>query len=753
MTDQTKLEQGDDLVLREFIVETNENLERAVQQLLDLERAPDDLEPVRHLFRAVHTLKSSCGWLGFGQLEQLAHDAESLLAKIRQVECPVTPEIAEALLATVDLTRKQLAAITEGVREPLLDDETRLLGERLRTLAGGIADTTDQRRETPDLVPSEAEAPPVARDVSLPQPPKPDVEPTAAQISVPPELSVRVDTQLLDELMKLVGELVVTRNQLGQLVENTARPELVAGIQRLNIVTGELQDRIMLTRMQPLSHVWSRFPRLIRDAANSCGKKVRLQMEGADTELDRAIVEAIRDPLIHLLRNAVDHGIETPEQRSAAGKSPEGVVHLRANHIEGQVHIEVEDDGRGIDSQAVRRRAVASGMLSVADAQRLSDEGVWGLIFSAGLSTRDEVTELSGRGVGMDVVKTDVERVGGRVEVHSALGAGTRVTLRLPLTLAILPSVLVECAGEIYAVPQSNLLELVGLGNQSEAKIFQVGEGTNVYSLRGELLPVLYLRDMWALSEASTESGDVFMLVLQSGGRRFGLVVDSVLDTQEIVIKPLGRHFANTPEFSGATILGDGRLAWILDAAGIAKRGGIQTEGARASGSVDAPRSEFDGVQDDSRTSQMLLMTTRSGTCLTVPLEKVLRLEEISGGDIERVGAREVLQYRDGLLRLLRVEDFLGERTNVPEAGHRVGDPNPDDVLQVLVHNDGSYEIGLVVDKFLDIVEDRAELQEIRPRPGVLGSVVLDGRIAEVLDLEAAIAQVTSSAAAKAPQP
>lgn len=751
MTDQMKLEQVDDLVLREFIVETNENLERAVQHLLELERTPDDLEPVRHLFRAVHTLKSSCGWLGFSQLEQLAHDAESLLAKIRQVECPVSPEIAEALLATVDLTRKQLAAITEGVTRPLLDDETGLLGERLRTLASGITDTIEQRSETPDLALSEAEAPqPIPRDVSLLQTPRPDPEPAPAQISVPPELSVRVDTNLLDELMKLVGELVVTRNQLGQLVEKTARPELIAGIQRLNIVTSELQDRIMLTRMQPLSHVWSRFPRLIRDAANSCGKKVRLQMEGADTELDRAIVEAIRDPLIHLLRNAVDHGIESPEQREATGKSPEGVVHLRAHHVEGQVHIEVEDDGRGIDAQAVRRRAVTSGMLSAADAQGLSDEGVWGLIFSAGLSTRDEVTELSGRGVGMDVVKTDVEGVGGRVEVHSALGAGTRVTLRLPLTLAILPSVLVECADEIYAVPQSNLLELVRLGNHSEAKIFQVAEGTLVYSLRGELLPVLYLRDLWALSEPSTDSRDLFMLVLQSGGRRFGVVVDAVLDTQEIVIKPLGRHFANTPEFSGATILGDGRLAWILDPAGIAARGGIHANGMKTSGPVDTTRSEFDGVQDDSRTSRMLLMTTRSGTCLTVPLEKVLRLEEISERDVEKVGSREVLQYRDGLLRLLRVEDILGERTHLPETGHRVGDPSSDDVLQVLVHNDGGYEIGLVVDKLLDIVEDRAELQEIRPRPGILGSVVLDGRIAEVLDLEAAIAQVSS--AAKAPQ-
>jgi len=557
--------------------------------------------------------------------------------------------------------------------------------------------------------------------------------------------------------MKLVGELVLTRNQVEQFVESTDSPPLIAAAQRLNVVTSELQDRIMLTRMQPLAHIWARFPRLIRDAAQSCGKKVQLQMEGADTELDRTMIEAMRDPLTHLVRNAVDHGIETPEQRSAAGKSPEAVVYLRARHEEGQVHIEVEDDGRGIDVAAVRRKAVSAGLLSAAEAQALSDERVWGLIFAAGLSTRDEVTELSGRGVGMDVVKTDVERVGGRVEIHSAAGKGTRVTLRLPLTLAILPSVLVECAGETYAIPQVNLLELVLLeGGVGKAEIREVGEGSPVYSLRGRLLSILYLSEILGFADESvTRSEAVFILVLQSGGRRFGLVVDSVRDTQEIVVKPLGRHFADTKAFSGATILGDGRLALILDVAGIASRGRIQTDRTiRSSAPVGATNLDGVGASRDAGRRQMLLMSTRTGARLAVPLDKVQRLEEIPEKDIEEIGGREVVQYRGGILRLLRVEDFLEERPQVSsEPGQRDESARANGGgLQVIVHRDGGREIGLIVQQVHEIVEESGEVQETRPRRGVLHSVVLAGRVTEVVDLEAAIASVSPTAKVEALQ-
>ncbi len=753
MTDPANVEQGDELILREFVTETNENLERADQCLLDLERTPNDLEPIRFLFRTVHTLKSSCGWLGFRQLEQLAHDAESLLAKSRSVEGPVSPEIIEGLLATIDLTRKQLAAITGDAKDPTLDGEIDRWGARLRALADGITLPTDAPAATRSSEAPDQAALAVVPDSEqqLPKAPQPALEPTGALIPAAPDLSIRVDVQLLDELVKLVGELVITRNQVAQLVGSTYPSTLIAASQRLNVVTSELQDRIMLTRMQPLSHIWSRFPRLIRDAANSCGKKVRLQMEGADTELDRTMVEAMRDPLTHLLRNAVDHGIESPEQRSASGKSAEGVVQLRAYHEEGQVHIEVEDDGRGIDAAAVRRRAVTSGMFSPAEAEALSTDDVLGLIFAAGLSTREEVTELSGRGVGMDVVKTDVERVGGRVEVHSTAGMGTRITLTLPLTLAILPSVLVECAGDTYSVPQSNLLELVHLrGESGKAQIRKVGEGALVYSLRGKLLPILYLSEILELgTEFAQESDDVFILVLLSGGRRFGLIVDSALDTQEIVVKPLGRHFANTAAFSGATILGDGRLALILDAAGIAQRGGIRTDRTRQSSPDDAPTSDADGASGEGGISRMLLMTTRTGARLTVPLDKVLRLEEIAERDVERIGGREVVQYRGGLLRLLRVEDLLEEPPLAPETGNGVGAANTGS-LQVLVHRHGGFEIGLVVDQILDIIEERVEFQEIRPRRGILGSVVLDGRATEVLDLDTAVPSATAEAQAEA---
>jgi len=695
------------------------------------------------------------------QLEQLAHAAESLLVPIRSKESPVTPEIVEALLATVDLTRKHLEAIKANGKEPPADGELARWTERLRALASGVSEAAitappeTQRSGTSAPAPRPHETAP-----SPPTTPRSNVAPTAAPMSVATdaaELSVRVDVKLLDELMKLVGELVLTRNQMEQFVDSTDSPPLIAAAQRLNVVTSELQDRIMLTRMQPLAHIWARFPRLIRDVAQSCGKKVQLQMEGADTELDRTMIEAMRDPLTHLVRNAVDHGIESPEQRSAAGKSTEAVVYLRAHHEEGQVHIEVEDDGRGIEVAAVRRKAVSSGLLSAADARTLSDERVWGLIFAVGFSTRDEVTELSGRGVGMDVVKTDVERVGGRVEIHSAAGKGTRVTLRLPLTLAILPSVLVECAGETYAIPQVNLLELVLLeGEIGKAEIREVGEGSPVYSLRGKLLPVLYLSEILGFAdESATRSCAVFILVLQSGGRRFALVVDSVLDTQEIVVKPLGRHFADTGAFSGATILGDGRLALILDVAGIAARGRIQTDRTiRASAPVGATNADGAGTSRDAGKHQMLLMSTRTGARLAVPLDKVQRLEEIPEKDVEEIGGREVVQYRGGILRLLRVEDLLEEQPEVPREPRQRDESARASVggLQVVVHSDGGREIGLVVHQVLDVVEESVELQETRPRRGVLSSLVLAGRVTEVVDLEAAIASVSPAAKAEALQ-
>lgn len=759
MTDRTQDQRDDDRgdddrVIQDFIEETAENLSQADQCLLDLERAPADIVPVQTLFRAVHTLKSSCGWLGFTQLEQLAHAAESLLAPIRSREQFLTPEVIEALLSTVDETRRHLQVIKEHGREPSEDGAPARLADRLRALAAGAAEgssfetpeTHTPNTPTPTPTPTAYAAsaneavgspPPPARHPSLPG------APTGAGDGA--DLTVRVDVKLLDELMKLVGELVLTRNQLMQVTDHADSPTVGAAVQRLDLVTTELQDRIMLTRMQPLAHIWARFPRLVRDAAQACDKKVRLQMEGADTELDRTMVEAMRDPLTHLIRNAVDHGIETPEERSAVGKSPEAVVHLRAHHEEGRVHIEVEDDGRGIDVAAVRRKAVSAGLLSTAEASTLPDERICQLIFTAGLSTRDEVTALSGRGVGMDVVKTDVERVGGRVDIQSAAGKGTRVTMRLPLTLAILPSVLVECAGEVYAIPQINLLELVLLSGDAEApEIREVGADSPVYSLRGELLTIVYLSEILELAaKPATGPNGVFVLVLQAGGRRFGLVVDSVLDTQEIVVKPLGRHFADTRTFSGATILGDGRLALILDVADIAQRGHIEAD--RSLPAATDPTPPDAGSPYDTQTSRVLLMSTRTGTRLALPLDKVQRLEEIPEDAVEVIGGREVVQYRGGILRLLHLDDLLDEQPRaVPGTQRRADADGTTEVgMHVVVHSDGGREIGLVVHRVLDILDESIDLHENRPRRGVLGSAVLAGRVTEVVDLAAAIAAVS----------
>lgn len=742
VTDGTQGGPEDDRVIQEFVEETTENLANADQLLLDLERAPGDTAPIQTLFRAVHTLKSSCGWLGFAHLEQLAHAAESLLAPIRAGEHPVTPSVIEALLGTVDLTRRQLDLIQHHGHEPAADESLTRVTARLRALATGAdgEPVTAPAAVPPPDVPPPAPAEATADPVPHPAPGAPDVA----------ELSIRVDVGLLDELMKLVGELVLTRNQLLQFVDRAGSADLSAAAQRLDVVTTELQDRIMATRMQPLTHIWARFPRLIRDAAHSCGKSVRLQTEGADTELDRTIVEAMRDPLTHLLRNAVDHGIESPEERAASGKSPQAVVHLRAYHEDGQVHIHVEDDGRGIDVAAVRRKVVSAGLLSAADAAGLPDERVWELIFTPGFSTRDAVTELSGRGVGMDVVKTDIERIGGRVDIHSTPGAGTRITMRLPLTLAILPSVLVECAGDVYAIPQINLLELVLLDQTGTPEIREVGPGSQVYSLRGELLPVVHLGDILGVTEDSADTPvGGFLLIVQAGGRRFGVVVDSVLDTQEIVVKPLGRHLAKTGALAGATILGDGRLALILDVAGIAQRGRIQADRSLPAAATGPLAAENTGAARH----RILLMSTRTGTRLAVPLAEVQRLEEIPEDGVEVIGGREVVQYRDGILRLLRLDDFLGEPRPAP------GSPGPQEDsagpgvggLQVVVHNDGDREIGVVVHRVLDIIEAdielrEAELHETRPRRGILGTAVLAGRVTEVVDLAAAIAALSAPA-------
>ena len=544
---------------------------------------------------------------------------------------------------------------------------------------------------------------------------------------------------LLDQLMNLVGELVLARNQILQFANSTEESGLLVPSQRLDLITTELQEGVMKTRMQPIGNIWSKFPRTVRDLALGCGKQVRVEMEGQETELDKTLIEAIKDPLTHLVRNAVDHGIERPEVRQAAGKNPEGRLALRAFHEGGQVNIEISDDGAGLDQERIRNKAVQKGLISAEQAGRLADREIVNLVFMPGFSTAEKVTNVSGRGVGMDVVKTYIEKIGGTVDLQSKPGEGVMVRMKIPLTLAIIPALIVTSAGERYAVPQVSLLELVRVEPGAERKGIEMIHGAPVYRLRGRLLPLVYLnRELQvgverpvAAERCDTDTQAVNIVVLEADGRQFGLVVDAINDTEEILVKPLSKHLKSISVYAGATIMGDGKVALILDVLGLAQGSRILAEGREHNqvGAAEATAGAATGKQ------KLVLFAGPGGARMAVPLELLARLENIPGTQVERSGNQWVTQYRGQILPLIRVSHALEERRHLPP-GDDVQLPTTA-MLQVLVLEHERQSFGLVVDQILDIVESTLEPQSPATRAGVLHSSVIADRVTELLDVPA----------------
>ncbi|MEW6283858.1 MAG: chemotaxis protein CheW, partial [Candidatus Eremiobacterota bacterium] len=475
------------------------------------------------------------------------------------------------------------------------------------------------------------------------------------------------------------------------------------------LVTGELQENVLRTRMQPISNLLNRFPRLVRDLASQCGKEVRLTMDGQDTGLDRSIMEAIKDPLTHILRNAIDHGLERPEVRLAAGKDPRGHLQIRAYHEGGQVCIEVHDDGCGIDVARVRATALERRLITEAEAPTLTDRDALQLVFRPGFSTADRVTNLSGRGVGMDVVRTSVEAVGGSVDLSTRRGLGTEVRLKIPLTLAIIPALMIVTGGQRYAIPQVNLQELVLV----EASAIEFLYGAEVYRMRGQLLPVLRLRS--ALGLAPEPQDTVHIVVVNAGGLSFGLAVDAVLDTQDIVVKPLSRDLRQIQLYAGATIVGDGRVALILDVPGLARTCRLRPD------RESAPPASEPVERRSARRQPLVLFSAGDGEQYAIPLTLVSRLEEFPAGALERVSGSLVVQYRGHLLPLVDLAELLGR------AGPR------GERLSVMVFNYSGRDLGLIVGEILDVVDQALELGHTGS-PGVLGRAVINGRATSVLD-------------------
>ena len=543
-----------------------------------------------------------------------------------------------------------------------------------------------------------------------------------------------MDVGLLDKLMNLVGELVLARNQVLQHTSQNQDPTLTATSQRLNLITTELQEGVMKTRMQPIGNVWSKFPRIVRDLGVACGRSVSVEMEGKGTELDKTIIEAIKDPLTHIVRNAVDHGIEPPEERVKVGKDKEGRLKLRAYHEGGQVNIEISDDGKGIHPEKVLQKAINKSLITQEQAARMSEREILGLIFYPGFSTAEKVTNVSGRGVGMDVVRSNIEKIGGTVDIQSTPGAGTTLKIKIPLTLAIIPALVVTCQGERFALPQVNLLELVRLeGEHAKGGIEKV-HGVPVYRLRGRLLPLVYLSEALCQkrSPKNQEPSDIVnIVVLQADERNFGLVVDQINDTEEIVVKPLGKQLKSISAFAGATIMGDGAVALILDVLGLAQRARVVSESRSRAATEGFQRAASQGGNQQT----MLLFTVGPNRRVAIPLSMVSRLEEFPESSIEYAGEMKVVQYRGSILPLVQLSEVLGQTST----------RTSDEELQVIVYSNGNSSVGLVVDRILDIIEESFQIQKCDPQPGILGSAVIQDRVTDLLDVQAAIKSTTAN--------
>jgi two-component system chemotaxis sensor kinase CheA len=739
-------------LIKEFLVESYENLDQLDRDLIALEKDPSSKATLASVFRTIHTIKGTCGFFGYNKLESVTHVGENLLSRLRDGKLHLTSEIATTLLKLVDAVRQMLNSIESERREGVVDysqliaDLTQLLQERqsaegaepeVESLTPELSGATAAGEAAPAAITAQPEITPAQQIAASGAPAKPEAPDAAGQSeSRGPSVSdnsIRVDVGLLDVLMNLVGELVLARNQILQHTTTQTDSAFNATSQRLNLITTELQGSVMKTRMQPIGNIWSKFPRVVRDLSVACGKKIRVEMEGKETEMDKTIIEAIKDPLTHLVRNSADHGIETPDIRLANGKPAEGLISLRAYHEGGQVNIEISDDGGGVNPEKVKARAVQRGLISSEQAARMSDREAINLIFLPGFSTAEKVTNISGRGVGMDVVKTNIEKIGGNIDVQSKTGQGSTIKIKIPLTLAIIPALIITTSGDRYAIPQVSLLELVRLEGEQARRGIELIYSAPVYRLRGNLLPLIYLNQELKVEESGESDLDraVNIVVLRADDRQFGLVVDEINDTEEIVVKPLGHKLKGITSFAGATIMGDGKVALILDVMGLAQQADVISEVR------DRALTEIATKSQEKTEDQQTLMLFRIGERgrMAIPLSLVARLEEFPAAEVERAGNREVVQYRGQIMPLIRMSHILQYESDY--------DTNTaPDLMQVVVYSYGHRSIGLVVDQILDIVEESVVLQPFSKRDGVLGSAVIGQRITELLDVPTIIQSI-----------
>jgi two-component system chemotaxis sensor kinase CheA len=736
----------DEEILKDFLVEAKEGITKLEEEFVELEKDPKNVEILKSLFRTMHSLKGASGFFGFKGLESIAHFSEDILAKLRDGLLKPEPEIIDMLLRAVDQIKYIVAHLEEHKQEPV---DYRVLEfivsfsnfmERLKKRVEGKekknepeepkvekidleknaeekpepgSNKTEEKEEKEEKEESAGISPQLVREDKKEEKLKEKFQdiPGVVPSKELTETHVKVDVHLLDQLMNLAGELVLARNRVVQLASKFHDADLQRSVQTLSMVTSELQEAIMKTRMQPIGTVFNKFPRIVRDLSRQLGKKVNLKFEGTETELDRSIIEAIKDPLTHLVRNSIDHGIEPPEERVSLGKPEEGLLVMRAYHEGGQVVIEIEDDGRGIDVEKVKRKAIEKGLLDPREAERMSEKEILSFIFKPGFSTAEQVTQVSGRGVGMDVVKTNIEKLGGTIELNTMKGKGMTVRIKIPLTLAIVPALIVTSQGQRFAIPQVSLRELVAINREKD--LLKIGN-TDFYRLRGEIIPVLSLSKVLNRPHQSQEKN---LVILNAGDRFFGLLVDQIYDSEEIVVKPLGRWFKNIPLYSGATIMGDGKLALILDIVGLMKMLGVALE--------ELEKGLAEEKMLTIEETQFILIFEVGKDNFAVPLALISRLDKVKSDQITTIGGKEVLLYKGKVIPILRLENYLP--ISYPEYGEEVS---------ILFFTEREKTVGIICSRIVDTLETTLEVDTtIYQQPGIIGHRIIHDRTVLFLDI------------------
>lgn len=716
--------------LEEYWAECDEIIQRIDEHLRAVEKGQQNAEVIDSLYRDIHTLKGSSQLFGFKQVGEIAHAIENTLEPIRKNQTPIEAALLDVLQKGMGLIERQIQSIKASKAETDASAEITAFLSSIAVFDPAVAPQAPAPAPVPVAAPVVA---PVAQPTLTLAPapvaasaPHPEVKPEmkvdtsavpASGADAEASSSIRVPVSLLDKLMNLMGEMVLVRNQVLQYANQSDSLEFLNLSQRLDVVTSEIQGEVMKTRMQPIGGILSKFHRVTRDLAKELGKKIELELIGVETELDKTLLEAVKDPIMHIVRNSCDHGLETIEDRRAAGKDVTGTITVRSYHEGGQVIVEISDDGRGLDRKKLIGKAIEKGLITADRAEVLSERDAFGLIFAPGFSTAAAVTNVSGRGVGMDVVKNNIEGIGGFVEISSQLGKGTTTRLKIPLTLAIVPAMIVRAGGERFAIPQVKLVELVRVDKEDANQSIETLQGKPVLRLRGNILPLVRLQDVLNL-KSSAPSDITNVVVLNAEGTLLGLIVDDVQDTAEVVVKPLNQFLKALSLYSGATVLGDGSVALILDIVGIAKRQNLNSD-------VNSKlREKGDAPVKMTEEQEFLLFRLNSPSKHAIPLNLVHRLEEFAETDIEYSGGQRIVRYRNSALPIVSLNQFLG----FPES------PRTGSVPVIVTQKSGKM-FGIEVDEIYDVLSTTSQMDDgFSDRVGIFGNLVTPNGLIVIVD-------------------